>query len=144
MENWTAKAEAQKEVQYDESIEQNSQRIEDEKLRVVSTEETKSILEDGTGAYLIFDARPNALYDQGHLPQAMPFPNENRDDFYGQYQDFLLPEQAILTYCSGTHCDAALELALFLREAGCTNVAIYFEGYEVWTNRGEAVEGGGQ
>jgi rhodanese-related sulfurtransferase len=46
----------------------------------------------------------------------------------------------IITYCSNSDCDEGLELALLLRQAGYTRVALFAGGLNEWIAAGGAVE----
>jgi len=90
-----------------------------------------------SGSHIIFDARSLADYEEGHLPGAMPLPFEEVNEQFIQYQDILFPEQPIMTYCSGKDCDDALELGIYLRKQGFTNLVLYLGGWDEWQQAAE-------
>ena len=103
---------------------------------LVGLEDVRRITQEGL--YIVFDARPQADYYEGHIPTAMSLPFMEVDTFFDEYQMLLTPEQPILVYCSGKECDESLLLAEYFREQGLTNVFLFAGGYSEW----EQVEGG--
>ena len=91
-----------------------------------------------SGSHLVLDARPMEEYDAGHLPGSLPLPEHDFEAQFPGIAPMLFPEGPILTYCSGTDCDSALQLALRLKDAGFTNVVLYTAGYGDWSSRSEA------
>ena len=49
-------------------------------------------------------------------------------------------EQPIITCCARNDCDEGLELALFLRRTGYTNVTLFAGGLAEWRASGGTVE----
>ncbi len=90
--------------------------------------------------YIIFDARKPSDYEAGHLPKALSFPNESRNESLKDWAMILQPDQKVLVYCSSRKCDDALQLALFLREFGVAQVELFAEGIEGWKNAGLILE----
>ncbi|NCC51755.1 MAG: rhodanese-like domain-containing protein [Spartobacteria bacterium] len=101
-----------------------------EQLTLAPLEQVRELA--ASGSHIIFDARSLADYEEGHLPGAMPLPFEDVDEQFFQYQAILFPEQPILTYCSGVECDDAIELAIYLRKQGFTNLVLYVGGWDEW------------
>lgn len=99
-------------------------------LAIADTDQARALVENG--AVLIFDARSQQDYDAGHLPGALSLPDEHRVEAFPMYASFLVPEQRVLVYCSGKTCDESLELSLFLKEQGHTNVVLYLGGFKAW------------
>jgi len=88
------------------------------------------------GQALFVDARIPEDYQQGHIAGAINIDIEGDDDiFYPQYEglkDLADYHAPIITYCSGTECDASLMLARFLYDEGFTDISIYFGGWDFW------------
>ncbi|MCO6401575.1 MAG: hypothetical protein J5I99_10160 [Verrucomicrobia bacterium] len=100
-------------------------------IAIADTARTRALID--SGGILVFDARSASDYDAGHLPGALSFPDSQRIEKYPDYAGFLTPDQQTLIYCSGQTCDESLELCLFLKEQGHTNLVLYLGGYQDWT-----------
>jgi rhodanese-related sulfurtransferase len=107
-------------------------------IQVVGLQDMQRISREGT--HLVFDARPQADYDTGHIPTAMSLPFMEVDAYFDQYQMLLTPEQPIVVYCSGKECDESLLLASFFKDQGLTNVLLFAGGYGEWEQAGGARE----
>ena len=90
-------------------------------------------------AHLIFDARPAADYEAGHLPGAFSLPYTEVEDRLLDVQDRLTPAQPIMVYCSGTECDESFLLSRFLKQQGFTNVVLFAGGFGEWEKAGQPV-----
>ena len=80
---------------------------------------------------LFIDARKKQLYEKGHITGAINIPwlgPEKKAKIPGN----LPKEQMIVTYCEGSECDSAVELAFFLLENGYYFVHIFYDGWEEW------------
>ncbi|OGV40616.1 MAG: hypothetical protein A2X46_18990 [Lentisphaerae bacterium GWF2_57_35] len=94
------------------------------------------------GQHVVFDARPEADYLQGHLPGALSLPYTEVEDRFEDVQWRLTPEQPVLAYCSGTECDESFLLSQFLRKQGFTNLLLFAGGFDAWQKAGKPVEKG--
>ncbi len=92
------------------------------------------------GAALVLDARRAADYYAGRIPGALSLPDARRAEAYPLLAEFLTPDQPILVYCSGRTCDESLDLCLYLREMGHTNLVLYLGGFAEWKEAGLPVE----
>ncbi|HIE10048.1 MAG TPA: rhodanese-like domain-containing protein [Kiritimatiellae bacterium] len=101
-----------------------------EGITVIGWHRMRELLDRGTA--VVFDARALPDYDRGHIPGALPFPEENRERFLEQYSALLHQGTLLVAYCSGDECDDSLQLLRFLQSAGCTNLALYAGGWEEW------------
>ena len=96
----------------------------------------RTIFQSGSG--LILDARDKAFYDQGHIPGALSLP---RDDFAASYKA-LRPtldrhrDQPIVVYCSGGDCHDSRLVAGALMSLGYTEVRVFSDGWQGWTDNG--------
>jgi rhodanese-related sulfurtransferase len=82
-------------------------------------------------AVVLIDARPQAEYQAGHLPQALALPFAELP----QHMDELvkLPQNTwLVTYCDGPPCDLSHLLAQVLMQNGFRHVAIYDAGVDDW------------
>ena len=107
-------------------------------VTIVSVEDVQKII--GEGGWLVFDARLLKEYDAGHLPGALSFPYAHRDEAFQEWASILNSEQKVLVYCSGKLCDDGLHLAVFLRDMGIKDVALFVDGLDGWKKAGLAVE----
>ncbi len=95
------------------------------------------------GAALFLDARDAAEYEAGHIPGALRL---TRDDALAEPERVKrLPGSGkpIIAYCEGGTCEASLDLARALVEAGYRKVLVYGGGFPEWAAAGYAVERGG-
>ena len=93
-----------------------------------------------SGAPRLLDARPAADFRAGHLPGALSLPFDLAADLLASMQIELPRDQPLITYCARNDCDEGLELALFLRRTGYTNVLLFAGGLAEWRAAGGAVE----
>jgi rhodanese-related sulfurtransferase len=86
----------------------------------------------------ILDARRTAVYREGHIQGARPFPvwEADVDDrvkaFYGEGHD---PNGPIVVYCTGGDCEDSHMLAQKLFFAGFNAVFVYKDGFPDWQKR---------
>jgi len=95
------------------------------------------------GAALFLDARDPAEYEAGHIPGALRM---TRDDALAEPESVRkLPAggKPIIAYCEGGTCEASLDLARVLVEAGYRKVLVYGGGFPEWAAAGHPVERGG-
>ena len=88
------------------------------------------------GEALVFDARSAADFDTGHIPGAVSFPYESREEIYNEMAALLQPAQSVMVYCSGRECDDAMLLGVFLKSQGSQNVVLFLEGVAGWKAAG--------
>lgn len=86
-------------------------------------------------SYLFIDAREPEEYKAGHIQGAISLPY----DYFDEYKDKVVPtipkDTLVVTYCSGTECEASLYLARLLKEQyGFTKLEIFFGGWMQWSN----------
>jgi len=93
-----------------------------------------------SGAPHLLDARPAAAFRAGHIPGARSLPFDLAADLLASMQIELARNQPLITYCARNDCDEGLELALFLRHIGFTNVQLFAGGLAEWRAAGGAVE----
>lgn len=91
------------------------------------------------GDTLLLDARSEEAYKFGHIPGAIPLPP-------GSTLTSTQSEQArnaklIVVYCGGNDCDASLQAARGLKQAGLQNIAVYEDGIAAWREAGLPVQG---
>lgn len=112
--------------------------VEVDKARV-APEKLREWLEKAPAKYLVVDARPQAAFDQGHLPGAVRMdPSEldplDPDPKFEQYK-------SIIVYGESPAYGRANALTKRFLEAGIS-VSMLDGGLKVWRDRGYAVETG--
>ena len=53
---------------------------------------------------------------------------------FAEWAAILKPDQKVLVYCSNKKYDDTLSLALYLREFGVKEIAVFGQGVEGWKN----------
>jgi rhodanese-related sulfurtransferase len=103
---------------------------------------TAKSLFDG-GAALFVDARDGAEFEAGHIPRAVRLtPNDALAE--PERVRALAPgARPIVTYCEGGTCEASLDLARALVDAGYRRVLVYAGGFPEWAAAGHPIERGG-
>jgi rhodanese-related sulfurtransferase len=109
-----------------------------EGLVEIEAADAKARLEKGA---LFLDARGIDYYRMGHVPGALPLPEDDFDRAFATLEDTLRRRFDIVVYCSGYGCEASHIVARKLRERGI-EVAILLEGWPAWTDAGYPVKEG--
>lgn len=79
------------------------------------------------------DARPDAQFEQQHIPNALLLNQERWDELLPQFLAAWSPEKRVLIYCSSRSCAASHEVARRLRqEAELKDVFVLHGGWEGW------------
>ncbi len=107
-----------------------------QKPRVISLEEMKKIVDEGT--ITVLDARYDRFYKRGHIPGALSVPYNTT--FLDSLTAGLKKEKAVITYCFSPTCPQADRLADRLRKAGFKDVSVFKDGYKAWTGAQYPVE----
>ena len=81
---------------------------------------------------LFIDARPEALYREGHIQGSRSLPFEAFDQLADEVLIDLPGDTLIITYCDGEKCTLSAELAQKLKQIGFENVRVLFNGWTVW------------
>ena len=89
---------------------------------------------------LLVDARSLEAYARGHIPGAVSLP------YSSVTEGLVLPASVLplVIYCDGSDCEDSLLLALELRKAGRTDVAVFIGGMALWESELLAVEEGAE
>jgi ArsR family transcriptional regulator len=111
-----------------------------ETLEEIPAAEARSRLDRGA---LFLDARPIAFYDMGHVPGALPLPEDDFEASFARIEPTLRSSFDIVVYCSGYGCEASHNVARELRKRGVAAV-ILNEGWPAWTDAGYPVREGRQ
>jgi len=82
----------------------------------------------------IFDARPNKIYQAGHIPGSYSLPDTEFAKYYPEFQGFDKNKETI-TYCGGYACVKSPKLAKLLQDQGFTDVKVYLAGMPDWNSK---------
>jgi len=89
-------------------------------------------------AVLWIDARPDAQFASGHIPEAVQLNEDNWTELLPRVLGIWSPERKLVVYCSRQSCNTSHEVAERLRkEAGLTNVYVLQGGWEEWQKKGK-------
>jgi rhodanese-related sulfurtransferase len=96
---------------------------------VIDTDELADLLEEGEPVF-VGDARPLAIYQQGHIPSAKATPSNKLADNL----DWLPKDksQLVVFYCGGVTCPLSPKALKIAQAKGYTNVKAYVQGYPAW------------
>jgi len=94
-------------------------------------------------AALFVDARDPAEYEAGHIPGAVRLTNPEANTDPEKIKALPVEGRPIICYCEGGACEASLDLARTLIEAGYKKVLVYMGGFPEWSAAGQPVEKGG-
>jgi rhodanese-related sulfurtransferase len=95
------------------------------------------------GGALVLDARGIDFYKMGHIPGALPLPEDDFDHAFANLEDTLRRRFDIIVYCAGYGCEASHIVTRKLRERGI-QATILHEGWPAWTDAGYPVKEGDQ
>lgn len=109
-------------------------------IEEVEVREARARVEKGA---LVLDARPRAFYDMGHVPGALPLPEDDFDRAFASVEDRLRSHFDIIVYCSGYGCEASHIVARKLAGKRI-RAAVLHEGWPAWTDAGYPVKEGPQ
>jgi rhodanese-related sulfurtransferase len=89
---------------------------------------------------VVVEALPEGYYIKGHIPRAVHLPH----DRVRALAPALLPDRnaAIVAYCASATCQNSHIAADTLRAMGYTDVSVYAEGKQDWTEAGLPLETG--
>jgi rhodanese-related sulfurtransferase len=93
-------------------------------------------------AALIIDARDATDYEAGHIPRAARLTRSEAVTDPGLIKALPVRGRPIIVYCEGGECEASLDLAKALIDAGFRKVLVYAGGFPEWSAAGQPVERG--
>ncbi len=94
------------------------------------------------GAALFLDARDAGEFEAGHIPGAMRLTRDDALSDPERVKTLAARGQPIVAYCDGGTCEASLDLARALVDAGYRKVLVLSGGFPEWTAAGHPVERG--
>jgi len=94
------------------------------------------------GSYVFLDAREPIEYQEGHIKGAINLSYDYFDEQWDSVKTLIPKDTTIVTYCSGSECEASLYLArLLVEDYGFTHVEIFFGGWRLWDKHKLPIEG---
>ena len=108
----------------------------------ISLAEAESLFRSQAAVFI--DARSKEAYAQSHIRDARSIPWHQVDRFFMKTTADLSVDKPIVTYCDGETCNLSHDLALFLRDAGFSNVRVLVNGWTLWQAAGLPTEGAGK
>lgn len=103
----------------------------------VSLSVAKTRLKDSSTVFI--DARPQAVYDRGHIPGALQLTPVEFQNVFPSLKDRLQGKNLIV-YCSGPRCPKAERIQRSLQGEGLEDVLVLRVGYKAWLEAGLPVE----
>lgn len=84
------------------------------------------------------DARPDAQFQAGHIPNAIQLNEDRWDELLPQMLGAWSPDKRVVVYCSSQSCSASHHIAARLKKsAGLENVYVLKGGWETWQAKGQ-------
>ena len=107
-------------------------------IRLITLQEAEDLW--AAGEAVVFDARPERPFREGHVPRARNLPaTESKlkvpPDVLG-----LPRERTLVVYCEGGDCQSSLALAKRLHDEGFKDIRVMTGGWEEWIKAGLPVE----
>ncbi|MCX7887321.1 MAG: rhodanese-like domain-containing protein [Verrucomicrobiae bacterium] len=96
----------------------------------IDFERARALWERGEAVFL--DARSPGAYAAGHIAGAWSLPVEQFDAVFPKLRVRLAPEQELVVYCDGEHCDESVRLLAKLRVHGYSNAFVLVNGWTRW------------
>ena len=109
-------------------------------IRLITLREAEDLW--AVGEVVIFDARPERSFREGHVPRARNLPEaESRQKFPADVLE-LPRERVIVVYCEGGDCQSSLALAKRLHDEGFKDIRVMTGGWAEWIKAGLPAETG--
>lgn len=86
------------------------------------------------GNAVFVDSRHAFDYKLGHILGALNLPLSDYDSSPEAVRS-LPRNKTLVTYCDGAECNSSIELATKLKEAGFSDVRVFFGGWNEWQNQ---------
>jgi rhodanese-related sulfurtransferase len=110
-------------------------------FRVITLGQMRRVVDERPG--MILDARTPDEFAKGRIPGAVNLYAMEPEAWVGRVGD--LPRDTLMVlYCSNPHCPFGRTLAEYLGAFGFTNMLLFDDGWDAWTEAGLPSEGGGE
>lgn len=110
-----------------------------ETLRIISLDQLKRVIDQKKA--MLIDARTPEEYDEGHIAGAVNFYAMEVGNYFDRIVE-IPRDSLVVMYCSNPHCHFARTLAGFFLDFGFTNILLYDDGWDGWTDAGMPVATG--
>ena len=108
-----------------------------DKVKVLSSEELKALIEQNTPGLVVIDSRSVEEYQEVHIKSALSIPLTKLE------KDItLLPaakEARLVFYCNGVKCGKSGKSAKIAIDNGYKDVSVYSDGMPVWEEKGYSI-----
>lgn len=78
---------------------------------------------------MFIDARGPADFADSHVRGAFNMPAGRKEAYIGQLRQTVAPDQLIIIYCNGPHCDSGDMVYEYLASQGFTNMRVFKPGW---------------
>ena len=106
----------------------------------IELSEAKRYFEEGNALFI--DAREKEEYIDGHIRASVNIPYSAYLKDHPDISSIVDRGKIIITYCSGSECEASIQLAYAMWEKGYSGIKIFFGGWQEWVNAGLPAEKG--
>ena len=100
------------------------------KMPKIHLEEAKVLYDSGKAVFI--DARGKYMYNTAHIRGAVLLPAGSELKEFKKYED-IFKGKVLVPYCHGVGCHLADKVAAVLYELGYRKIAIFFGGWNEWT-----------
>jgi rhodanese-related sulfurtransferase len=109
-------------------------------IRLITIQEAEDLW--AAGEAVVFDARPERLFREGHVPRARNLPaTESKLKIPPDVLE-LQRERTLVVYCEGGDCQSSLALAKSLHDERFKDIRVMTGGWEEWERAGLPQEKG--
>lgn len=109
-------------------------------IRMITTREAEDLW--AAGEAVVFDARPERAFREGHVPGARSLPAVESGGKPPAEVLELARERTLVVYCEGGDCQSSLALAKRLHDEGFRDIRVMTGGWEEWKKAGLPEEKG--
>jgi rhodanese-related sulfurtransferase len=109
-------------------------------IRLITIQEAEDLW--AAGEAVVFDARPERLFRESHVPRARNLPAAESGQKLPAEILELGRERTLVVYCEGGDCQSSLLLAKRLHDEGFKDIRVMTGGWEEWKKAGLPEEKG--
>ena len=109
-------------------------------VRLITLQEGEDLW--SAGEAVLFDARPERPFREGHVPRARNLPATGSKLKIPPDLLELPRERTLVVYCEGGDCQSSLALAKRLHDEGFKDIRVMTGGWEEWIKAGLPAETG--
>jgi rhodanese-related sulfurtransferase len=103
-------------------------------IRLITIQEAEDLW--AAGEAVVFDARPERPFREGHVPGARSLPAVESGQKLPAEVLELARERTLVVYCEGGDCQSSLALAKRLHDEGFRDIRVMTGGWEEWKKAG--------